>query len=382
MVGIVVVSHSDALAEGVVTLAREMGGDELALVAAGGTDEPGVLGTDATRVMAAIEQAMSPDGVLVLMDLGSALMSTELAVDLLGETPGRVVLSEAPLVEGTVAAAASASGGASLDEVAAEARGALAMKTSQLGGADDAAPAPDAVPALDAAPAPDAPRHRPTPRRCSRSATRSGCTRARRRGSSRPCGDSTPTFGSRRSGGVAPVTRNSLTRRRRAWALGLATTLAISASGPQADDVLLALAQLADEGFGDGIAAGAPSPSNATATRPTSALPPANASSSLAGQPARHENGAAIDVAPPAAGDVLTGVPASAGLAFGPAHHLHGATAPPPDRAAEDPPRERERLNQGIAAARTAIERDREHRRGPRRQGRGGDLRCPPRTAR
>ncbi|MGA8718942.1 MAG: dihydroxyacetone kinase phosphoryl donor subunit DhaM, partial [Solirubrobacteraceae bacterium] len=119
MVGIVVVSHSDALAEGVVTLAREMGGEDLALIAAGGTDEPGVLGTDATRVMAAIEQAMSPDGVLVLMDLGSALMSTELAVDLLGDTPGRVVLSEAPLVEGTVAAAASASGGASLDEVAA-----------------------------------------------------------------------------------------------------------------------------------------------------------------------------------------------------------------------------------------------------------------------
>ena len=151
MVGIVVVSHSDALAEGVVTLAREMGGEDLALIAAGGTDEPGVLGTDATRVMAAIEQAMSPDGVLVLMDLGSALMSTELAVDLLGDTPGRVVLSEAPLVEGTVAAAASASGGASLDEVAAEARGALAMKTSQLGGAA-AAPAPDAaaVPPADA----------------------------------------------------------------------------------------------------------------------------------------------------------------------------------------------------------------------------------------
>ena len=133
MVGIVVVSHSDALAQGVVALAREMGGGDLALEAAGGTDEPGVLGTDAERVRAAIERAMSPDGVLVLMDLGSALMSTEFAVDLLGDTPGRVVMSEAPLVEGAVAAAASASGGASLEEVAAEARGALAMKTSQLG---------------------------------------------------------------------------------------------------------------------------------------------------------------------------------------------------------------------------------------------------------
>ena len=127
MVGIVVVSHSDALAQGVVAVAREMGGADLALEAAGGTDEPGVLGTDAERVRAAIERAMSPDGVLVLMDLGSALMSAEFAVDLLEDPPGPVVLSEAPLVEGAVAAAAAASGGASLEEVAAEARGALGM---------------------------------------------------------------------------------------------------------------------------------------------------------------------------------------------------------------------------------------------------------------
>ena len=119
MVGIVVVSHSDALAEGVVTLARQMGGEELALEAAGGTEESGVIGTDAERVRAAIERAMSSDGVLVLMDLGSALMSAEFAVELLEDPPGRVLLSEAPLVEGAVAAAAAASGGASLEEVAA-----------------------------------------------------------------------------------------------------------------------------------------------------------------------------------------------------------------------------------------------------------------------
>src|SRR5207237_4051298 len=132
MVGIVVVSHSDALAEGVVKLAREMGGEELALEPAGGLDERGVLGTDPQRVREAIERAMSDDGVLVLMDLGSALMSAEFAVELLDDPPGKVLLSEAPLVEGAVAAAAAASGGASLEEVAAEARGALAMKSGQL----------------------------------------------------------------------------------------------------------------------------------------------------------------------------------------------------------------------------------------------------------
>ena len=72
-----------ALAEGVVALAREMGGEELALEAAGGMDEPGALGTDAERVRAAIERAMSDDGVLVLMDLGSALMSAEMAIEML-----------------------------------------------------------------------------------------------------------------------------------------------------------------------------------------------------------------------------------------------------------------------------------------------------------
>ena len=336
MVGIVVVSHSDALAEGVVTLAREMGGADLALIAAGGTDEPGVLGTDATRVMAAIEEAMSPDGVLVLMDLGSALMSTELAVDLLGETPGRVVLSEAPLVEGTVAAAASASGGASLDEVAAEARGALGMKTSQLGGAD-AAPAPDA----EAEPLADAQAVLEV-----RNAIGLHARPAARFVETVRQFDADVRVAKGPDG--QPVKATSLTN---VVALGarFGDTLSVSASGPQADDVLLALAQLADEGFGDGVAAAAP---------PTKAAAPSSAQS---GWPASQaQDGAATDLAPPTAGDVLTGVPASAGLAFGPVHHLHGAIAPPPDRAAEDPPRERERLNQGIAAARTAIERDRE----------------------
>src|SRR5579864_5981158 len=150
MVGIVIVSHSEALADGVVRLAREMGGDELALEAAGGIDEEGALGTDAERVRAAIERAMSPDGVLVLMDLGSALMSAEFAIEMVTDASGPVRMSEAPLVEGAVAAAVAARGGATLDDVAAEASGALAMKAAQLGAA-----APDTareVPAQPGAP--------------------------------------------------------------------------------------------------------------------------------------------------------------------------------------------------------------------------------------
>ena len=73
-----------------------------------GSTSPGALGTDAERVRAAIERAMSDDGVLVLMDLGSALMSAEIAIEMLERRRGRVLLSEAPLVEGAVAAAVAA----------------------------------------------------------------------------------------------------------------------------------------------------------------------------------------------------------------------------------------------------------------------------------
>jgi len=123
-VGLVIVSHSAKLAEGVVELAREMGGADVAIEAAGGmADPPGAMGTDAMVVMEAIERAASPDGVLVLMDLGSALMSAEMAVEMSDPDAGPVVLSDAPLVEGAVAAAASARGGATLHEVAQEAPG-------------------------------------------------------------------------------------------------------------------------------------------------------------------------------------------------------------------------------------------------------------------
>ena len=122
MVGIVIVSHSYRIAEGVAELAREMGGPDIRLETAGGLDMPDhPIGTDAVLVMQAIERAWSDDGVLVLMDLGSAVLSAEMALDLLEPERARadVLLCEAPLVEGAVAAAVTAKMGASLDAVAA-----------------------------------------------------------------------------------------------------------------------------------------------------------------------------------------------------------------------------------------------------------------------
>src|SRR4051794_39286608 len=139
MVGLVLVSHSPALAAGVVELARQMGGAELRIEPAGGmADPPGEIGTDPELVRQAIVRAAGPDGVLVLMDLGSAVMSAEIAVEMVAaELDAAVVLSDAPLVEGAVAAAARAAAGAPLDEVAGEARAALAMKAVALGIVED-----------------------------------------------------------------------------------------------------------------------------------------------------------------------------------------------------------------------------------------------------
>ena len=133
-VGLVVVSHSRALAQAAVVLAEEMlHGRSLRIEVAAGLDDT-TLGTDAVSISAAIERADGPGGVVVLMDLGSALLSAELALDLLNDPTARdrVTLSPAPIVEGLVVAAVAAAGGASRAEVAAEARDALMGKAAHL----------------------------------------------------------------------------------------------------------------------------------------------------------------------------------------------------------------------------------------------------------
>jgi PTS hybrid protein len=126
-VGLVVVSHSAKIAEGVVELAGQMAG-AVRILAAGGTDDGGI-GTDATLIAEAIATADEGDGVLVLVDLGSAVLSAQLAIDELVDEQirGRVRISEAPVVEGAVVAAVQASTGSGLDEVDQAARGAATM---------------------------------------------------------------------------------------------------------------------------------------------------------------------------------------------------------------------------------------------------------------
>lgn len=120
-VGIVVVSHSSSLAEGVKELAGQMSGGAVRIAAAGGAAD-GALGTDASRIAEAIEDVLGSDGALVLMDLGSAVMSAEVAVEMLPpDAAARVLLSNAPLVEGAVVATVESSVGKPLREVEAAA---------------------------------------------------------------------------------------------------------------------------------------------------------------------------------------------------------------------------------------------------------------------
>ena len=117
MVGMVLVSHSRRLAEGLKELLDQLAQGRVRVEAAGGTEDDS-LGTDAVRIQAAVEAADQGDGVLVLMDLGSAVLSARTALELLPpDLAARTVLGEGPLVEGAVAAAVEASAGSSLEEV-------------------------------------------------------------------------------------------------------------------------------------------------------------------------------------------------------------------------------------------------------------------------
>ncbi|BDI22681.1 dihydroxyacetone kinase phosphoryl donor subunit DhaM [Herbiconiux sp. L3-i23] len=120
-VGLVIVSHSGKIAEGVVELARQMAAD-VALVAAGGTDDGGI-GTSFEKVQAGIDEADAGDGVVVLCDLGSAILTAETALEFLDDDQrARVRIADAPLVEGAVAAAVAAQSGDDLAAVVAAAQ--------------------------------------------------------------------------------------------------------------------------------------------------------------------------------------------------------------------------------------------------------------------
>jgi PTS hybrid protein len=123
-VGLVLVSHSEAIADGLAELIAEVAGPDVPIVTAGG-GPAGSLGTDGAKVYAALRAAAAGSGAVVLMDLGSSVLSVRAA---LGELPDelceRLRVADAPLVEGAIAAAVTASTGAELATVLDAAEGA------------------------------------------------------------------------------------------------------------------------------------------------------------------------------------------------------------------------------------------------------------------
>jgi dihydroxyacetone kinase phosphotransfer subunit len=116
-VGIVIVSHSPDVARGTADMVRQMVGAEVPLAWCGGNPDGG-LGTSVEAILAAIDAAWSERGVALLVDLGGAETNSEMAIEMLPDLrQGKVVICNAPIVEGAVMAATEASGGASLDEV-------------------------------------------------------------------------------------------------------------------------------------------------------------------------------------------------------------------------------------------------------------------------
>ena len=155
MIHLIIVSHHPDIARGIAALAAQMSAaPDTIHTAAGINDADNPIGTDAVRIMQAILDADNPDGILILVDLGSAILSAQTALDLLDDPAlaARCRISAAPLVEGAISAAVAASSGADLETVAREATQALAAKQAALGETNaPASTAPVAVPSGDSA---------------------------------------------------------------------------------------------------------------------------------------------------------------------------------------------------------------------------------------
>jgi phosphoenolpyruvate-protein phosphotransferase/dihydroxyacetone kinase phosphotransfer subunit len=325
VVGIVIVSHSRRLAEGAAELAREMGGPDVPLEIAGGLDLPDApIGTDAVKVLEAIERAWSDDGVLVLMDLGSAVLSAEMALEMLPEDRRvKVLLSDAPLVEGAVAAAVTAKLGAPIEQVASEATNGLAGKSAHLGSQDQQEPSAQAASETVG------------PEIAVRLVVRNEHglhARPAARFVQTASGFDADVRVANPATGRGPVSARSLTA---VATLGIARgdEIEVLARGPQAAAALDAIRTLADRDFDE----------TPTATVSVGSNGPTAASSRA---PAGEEN-------------VIRGIATSPGTAVGPAQRFHVPSLEMPDRPARSPHDELEALQAALDAARADIDAQR-----------------------
>ena len=350
MIGVVAVSHSARLGEAALELALQMvpGGRAQVRVAAGaGTDGEGtpILGTDAVAVAAAIDDlAAECDGVLVLMDLGSAVMSAELALELrMSDVPVR--LAPAPFVEGLLAAVVAAAADATLDAVAEEASASLAAKTGQLH-ADVHAGQPDA----------------------GASTASEGDRISRRVRVRNPLG-----IHARPAALIAEASAGADLRLRRlpdgpeASAASLSRLLALgarqgdevelSAGGDEGEAALAAVTALFDDGFGEGVGNGEVEPSLGVPAAGRHSAPGAPSALDSMASPPSDPPAAQVSPTPVEPGAVLRGRAVSAGVAAAAAVTL-GPPLAEPDGAVVIPAEDRDAEASRIPRASVAVADD------------------------
>lgn len=242
MIGFVIVSHSRPLAEAALDLAMQMVHDEPPPVRIASGAQGG-FGTDAAAIAEAIDELSGADGVLVMTDLGSAVLSAELALDL-RESTQPVRISDGPFVEGMTAGIVRALSGGTLDEVATEARGALAAKRRNDAG-QVARAAPPPVPAdSTASPTGGVAAEEPLVNEVGLH-SRPAATLVR----------TVRTFTadiriSNATSGAGPVKANSMVGLLSLGA-GKGDVLRIEAEGPDAEQAVAALRELVRDGFGE-----------------------------------------------------------------------------------------------------------------------------------
>jgi phosphocarrier protein FPr len=249
MVGLVLVSHSRALAEALLQMLKQVSSpDAKVAIAAGVGPERLELGTDAVEIAEAIQSVFGPDGVVVLMDLGSAILSSEMALELLPEEmrPG-IRFCAAPFVEGAIAAAVQAGLGNDLQTVCQEALNALLPKLQQLGEEGEAA-APAAAGQAEAktsAPG-DAPLEKTLTLQNEHGLHARPATRFVQLSRHFDADVQVRNL----TKGKGPATAKSLTALA-TLAAARGDEIAISARGPQAHEALEALSRLVDSNFGE-----------------------------------------------------------------------------------------------------------------------------------
>jgi len=315
MVGLVIVAHSRALAEALVGLVRQVASVEVPIaIAAGAGDGHLDFGTDAAEILQAIQEVDSPAGVVVLVDIGSAILSAEMALDFLpAEMRLRVVICSGPLVEGAIAAGVQASLGSDLESVCREAQQALVPKIAHLSGST-----PENLPKVGEASA------------------SAGCTITVRLENlhglhARPAARlvqiaaayQAEVWVTNLTNGKGPVSGRSLNSLATLGAVK-GSQLSLHASGPQASAALDALQRLVESQFGE---------ETLEYSEPVKFLGPRRSP-----------------------GNPHQGIALSEGIGLGPLFYYQPALPPLPDYQPDDPRVEWERLQKAIEAARFVLQ--------------------------